>query len=319
MTKVVKGNNRSWESLATASVAPTAPTTYAIMATMMFKISPSYRWIAVLNRRRKRYSSHYCAAPFSTASSAANSSSPIILCACENPESCEKQCPTLLETDRQHVLHPYTSMTNPLPTFPISSARGVHLTLNDGRLLIDGMSSWWAAVHGYRHPVLDAALKEQFEDSMSHVMFGGLTHKPAVHLARKLLQLVSNNNNDSVDHHHFTKVFFSDSGSVSVEVAMKMALQYWFTLEQPSKTKFLSLRNGYHGDTLGAMSICDPVNGMHTMFSGVLAKQFFVSSPTGGLEEDGVQTITEMEQTLMNHHEEIAAVVMEPIVQGAGG
>jgi adenosylmethionine-8-amino-7-oxononanoate aminotransferase len=209
-------------------------------------------------------------------------------------------------------------MTNPLPTFPISSARGVHLTLNDGRLLIDGMSSWWAAVHGYRHPVLDAALKEQLEDSMSHVMFGGLTHKPAVHLARKLLQLVSNNNND-VDHHHFTKVFFSDSGSVSVEVAMKMALQYWFTLEQPSKTKFLSLHNGYHGDTLGAMSVCDPVNGMHSMFSGILAKQFFVSSPTVGLEEDGVQTITEMEQTLMNHHEEIAAVVMEPIVQGAGG
>jgi adenosylmethionine-8-amino-7-oxononanoate aminotransferase len=288
---------------------------------MMFKISPSYRWIAVLNRQCKRYSSSTsgCAAPFSTASSAANStSSPILTCACENPESCENQCSSLLKIDRQHVLHPYTSMTNPLPTFPISSARGVHLTLNDGRLLIDGMSSWWAAVHGYRHPVLDAALKEQLEDSMSHVMFGGLTHKPAVHLARKLLQLVSNNNND-VDHHHFTKVFFSDSGSVSVEVAMKMALQYWFTLEQPSKTKFLSLHNGYHGDTLGAMSVCDPVNGMHSMFSGILAKQFFVSSPTVGLEEDGVQTITEMEQTLMNHHEEIAAVVMEPIVQGAGG
>jgi adenosylmethionine-8-amino-7-oxononanoate aminotransferase len=218
-------------------------------------------------------------------------------------------------------------MTDPLPTFPIQSAQGVHLTLNDGRTLIDGMSSWWAAVHGYRNPVLDKALKEQIDCSMSHVMFGGLTHKPAVDLATKVLQLVNDNNNDQgddgssscTDYHHFTKVFFSDSGSVSVEVAMKMALQYWFTLERQSKSKFLTLRNGYHGDTLGAMSICDPVNGMHSMFSGVLAKQLFVSSPSGGLKEDGIQTISHMEQLLAKHQEEIAAVVMEPIVQGAGG
>jgi adenosylmethionine---8-amino-7-oxononanoate aminotransferase len=260
---------------------------------------------------------------FSSIEAAASSTSAEFdknICACECPESCPQQCHTLLNTDRKHVIHPYTSMTDPFPTFPVKSAQGVHLTLNDGRTLIDGMSSWWAAVHGYRNPVLDKALKEQIESSMSHVMFGGLTHKPAVQLTTKLLQLVNNNNQDgSTDYHHFNKVFFSDSGSVSVEVAMKMALQYWFTLEQPSKTKFVSLRNGYHGDTLGAMSICDPVNGMHSMFSGVLAKQFFVSAPTGGMEEDGKQTISEMKQLLQEHHDEVAAVVMEPIVQGAGG
>jgi adenosylmethionine-8-amino-7-oxononanoate aminotransferase len=243
----------------------------------------------------------------------------MIICACKCPESCSQQCHKLLHADRQHVIHPYTSMTDPLPTFPIQCAQGVHLTLKDGRTLIDGMSSWWAAVHGYRNPVLDKALKEQVECSMSHVMFGGLTHTPAVELATKLLQLINNIHDDSTMYHHFTKVFFSDSGSVSVEVAMKMALQYWFTLDQPSKTKFLSLRNGYHGDTLGAMSICDPVNGMHSMFSGMLAKQLFVSTPTGGMEEDGLQTISEMKQLLQEHHKEVAAVVMEPIVQGAGG
>lgn len=240
-------------------------------------------------------------------------------CACDCPQSCPQQCHNLLNTDRKHVIHPYTSMTDPLPTFPIQSAKGIHLQLNDGRTLIDGMSSWWAAVHGYRNPVLDEALKEQIEGSMSHVMFGGLTHKPAVNLTTKLLQLANNIQDDTTDYKHFTKVFFSDSGSVSVEVAMKMALQYWFTLGQPSKTKFVSLRNGYHGDTLGAMSICDPVNGMHSMFSGVLAQQLFVSTPAGGMEEDGVQTINEMKQLLEEKHEEVAAVVMEPIVQGAGG
>jgi adenosylmethionine-8-amino-7-oxononanoate aminotransferase len=256
-------------------------------------------------------------------------------------------------------------MTDPLPTYPVASAQGVHLTLNDGRQLIDGMSSWWAAVHGYRHAVLDAAMKKQLEESMSHVMFGGLTHRPGVELAGRLLQLVngdiinattsttdetSSNTTDEegrstddgdvlermMEHsnsYHFTKVFYSDSGSVSVEVAMKMALQYWFTLHQRNnsttshdsnasnctKTKFLSLRNGYHGDTFGAMSICDPVNGMHSMFSGMLAQQLFVPSPSGPKLEDAIDTLQQMEQMLQRHSGKVAAVVMEPIVQGAGG
>ncbi|EED95582.1 adenosylmehtionine-8-amino-7-oxononanoate aminotransferase, partial [Thalassiosira pseudonana CCMP1335] len=242
-------------------------------------------------------------------------------CACPSPSTCPNACRSLLDIDRHHVLHPYTSMTDPLPTYPVASAQGVHLTLNDGRQLIDGMSSWWAAVHGYRHAVLDAAMKKQLEESMSHVMFGGLTHRPGVELAGRLL------------HYHFTKVFYSDSGSVSVEVAMKMALQYWFTLHQRNnsttshdsnasnctKTKFLSLRNGYHGDTFGAMSICDPVNGMHSMFSGMLAQQLFVPSPSGPKLEDAIDTLQQMEQMLQRYSGKVAAVVMEPIVQGAGG
>jgi adenosylmethionine-8-amino-7-oxononanoate aminotransferase len=179
------------------------------------------------------------------------------------------------------------------------------------------MSSWWAAMHGYRHPELDAAITRQLEN-MSHVMFGGLTHSPAVELACTLLQM-ANNSNDMDKEHHFTKVFFADSGSISVEVAMKMSLQYWFTLGQSRKTKFLSLRNGYHGDTLGAMSICDPVNGMHSMFSGILAKQLFVPSPCGPAREDANETLMQLEHMLQHHSEEVAAVIMEPIVQGAGG
>eukprot|EP00571_Detonula_confervacea_P009558 CAMPEP_0172315034 /NCGR_PEP_ID=MMETSP1058-20130122/23928_1 /TAXON_ID=83371 /ORGANISM="Detonula confervacea, Strain CCMP 353" /LENGTH=475 /DNA_ID=CAMNT_0013029021 /DNA_START=222 /DNA_END=1649 /DNA_ORIENTATION=- len=232
-------------------------------------------------------------------------------------------------------------MTTPLPTYPVKSAKGVHLTLNDGRTLIDGMSSWWAAVHGYRNPVLDAAMKEQIEESMSHVMFGGLTHRPAVELAARLLQIVNNDYTvaatttsdekskeilledfdlEKMQHEYqLTKVFLCDSGSISVEVAMKMAIQYWFTLQHSKKTKFISLRNGYHGDTFGAMSVCDPVNGMHSMFAGSLANQFFVPSPTGPRPSDAVETLKEMESMLQRHHEEVAAVIMEPIVQGAGG
>ena len=223
-------------------------------------------------------------------------------------------------------------MIDPLPTFPVASAKGVHLTLNDGRKVIDGMSSWWAAMHGYRHPDLDAAIKSQIENNMSHVMFGGLTHLSAVELAYRLLQMA---NDDCNTHHddasclehtmhtnterHFTKVFFSDSGSISIEVAMKMSIQYWFTLGQTTKTRFVSLRNGYHGDTFGAMSICDPVNGMHSMFSGILAKQFFVPSPIGHREIDTRDTLASLEKTLQEHANEVAAVVMEPIIQGAGG
>ncbi|KAL3782332.1 hypothetical protein ACHAWO_011261 [Cyclotella atomus] len=251
------------------------------------------------------------------------------VCKCDSP-SCTK-CQTLLDVDRRHVLHPYTSMTNPLPTFPVASAKGVHLKLNDGRKVIDGMSSWWAAMHGYRHPELDAAIKKQVEENMSHVMFGGLTHEPAVMLACRLLQIANNDCNSETDKdcleylmsnskcHHFTKVFLCDSGSISVEVAMKMSIQYWFTLGQTNKTKFISLRNGYHGDTFGAMSICDPVNGMHSMFSGILAKQLFVPSPSGPNAEDADVTLLELEKMLQSRGEEVAAVVMEPIVQGAGG
>ena len=242
-------------------------------------------------------------------------------------------------------------MTSPLPTFPIKSASGVHLTLNDGRQLIDGMSSWWAAVHGYRHPVLDEAMKTQISDSMSHVMFGGLTHRPAVELAARLLQMVNNDytysrnsdgNSDIVQSaeaedgeeesfldtvdlermqhdYQLTKVFLSDSGSISVEVAMKMAIQYWFTIQQPNKSKFISLQNGYHGDTMGAMGVCDPVGGMHSMFAGVLSQQYFVPSPTGSTLEDATETLQQMEEMLQRHHHEVAAVIMEPIVQGAGG
>ncbi|KAL3792565.1 hypothetical protein HJC23_005535 [Cyclotella cryptica] len=237
-------------------------------------------------------------------------------------------------------------MTHPLPTVPIASAQGVHFTLSNGTRIIDGMSSWWAALHGYRHPKLDEAIRRQVTDCMSHVMFGGLTHRTAVLLACRLLEMVNNdldaesNDDDDDDDdqclkrmanhsidahhnhdHHFTKVFLSDSGSIAIEVAMKMAIQYWFTIlgGNCSKTKFVSLRNGYHGDTFGAMSICDPINGMHSMFDGILAKQWFIPSPSGCREEDGVETIRQLEQVLTCHSKEIAAVVMEPIVQGAGG
>ena len=237
-------------------------------------------------------------------------------------------------------------MTAPLPTVPVASAKGVHLTLEDGRTLVDGMSSWWAAVHGYRHPALDRAMVAQIEESIHCVMFGSLTHRPAVELAARLVQVVNNDarpssalsqENDThggssgldalsatdlerMQHdYHLTKVFFCDSGSIAIEVAMKMAIQYWFTLERPKKTKFLSLRNGYHGDTFGAMSVCDPVNGMHSMFTGSLAPQLFVPVPTGPRSSDAAETLRHMERTLRAHHGELAAVVLEPIVQGAGG
>lgn len=200
-------------------------------------------------------------------------------------------------------------MTNPLPVYPIKSASGVHLHLEDGRSVIDGMSSWWAAVHGYAHPVLDAAIKSQL-GQMSHVMFGGLTHRPASELVGRLVELTPE---------ELTKVFLCDSGSVSVEVAMKMAVQYHYTMGHPNRTKFVSLRNGYHGDTFGAMSVCDPVNGMHGMFSGMLAQQIFVDSPSGPTKEDAEQCAVELEDTLMRHGDEVAAVIMEPLVQGAGG
>ena len=212
-----------------------------------------------------------------------------------------------LEYDKNHLWHPYTSMTDPLPTYPVESAHGVRLKLADGRELIDGMSSWWAAIHGYNHPVLNAALEQQIQ-SMSHVMFGGLTHLPAVTLAEKLVNLTAK----PLQH-----VFLADSGSVAVEVAIKMAIQYWYAQGKTKKQKLLTVRGGYHGDTLGGMSVCDPVNGMHTIFQGVLPRHFFVPQPI--CSDDGANNIEAMEKQLQQHQSEIAAVIIEPLVQGAGG
>ena len=212
--------------------------------------------------------------------------------------------------DRNHIWHPYTSMTNPLPTYEVESAVGVRLKLKDGRELIDGMSSWWCMIHGYNHPALNAAATEQLA-KMSHVMFGGITHEPAMALADKLLQITPPELN---------KVFFSDSGSVSVEVALKMALQYWQAQGQTKKTRMLTIRGGYHGDTFGAMAVTDPVNGMHSLFNHVLPQHLFAprpSTPFGQILQKG--DLDEFTRLIETHNDEIAAVILEPIVQGAGG
>ena len=216
----------------------------------------------------------------------------------------------LLEADRLHVWHPYAAMLNPLPTYPVVSASGVRLKLQDGRELIDGMSSWWAAIHGYNHPILNEAAHTQLA-AMSHVMFGGLTHRPAVELASLLVEITPE---------PLQKVFFCDSGSVSVEVAIKMAIQYWHALGQPNKQKLLTIRSGYHGDTFAAMSVCDPVKGMHQLFKGVLPTQYFADAPRCRFDEPWDETDIDSLRTLLaQHHAEIAAVIMEPVVQGAGG
>ncbi|PIE59325.1 MAG: adenosylmethionine--8-amino-7-oxononanoate transaminase [Desulfobulbus propionicus] len=216
----------------------------------------------------------------------------------------------LLSFDRNHLWHPYTSTIDPLPVFPVASASGVYITLEDGTSLIDGMSSWWSMIHGYRHPVLDAAARTQL-DKMAHVMFGGFTHRPAVELGKRLVGMTPGQLN---------KVFFCDSGSVSVEVAMKMALQYAFTKTGPRKHRMLTIRGGYHGDTFDAMSVCDPVTGMHTLFESSLPKQFFAPRPQCRYDDDwDPDDIETARQILAVHHEEIAAVIVEPIVQGAGG
>ena len=216
----------------------------------------------------------------------------------------------LLDIDKAHVWHPYSAMGSDSPVYPVASADGVRLKLTDGRELIDGMSSWWCAIHGYNHPEMNRALEAQIQ-KMSHVMFGGLTHQPAVELAAQLVALTP----DALQ-----SVFFSDSGSVSVEVAMKMAIQYWNAKGHSNRKLFLTIRNGYHGDTFGAMSVCDPVTGMHSLFQESLTQQYFVDAP--GCQFGQVCTdddIAEFEQTLRSEKEYIAAVIMEPIVQGAGG
>lgn len=215
-----------------------------------------------------------------------------------------------LAFDSQHIWHPYSSMINPPSMFPVESASGVRLRLSDGRELIDGMASWWSVVHGYNHPDLNRAAHEQI-DRMSHVMFGGLTHTPAIELSRKLVEMTPPG---------LERVFLADSGSVSVEVALKMAIQYWHARGKPAKHRMISLRNGYHGDTFGAMSVCDPVNGMHELFSGVLAQQVFAPRPETRFDASfDPADIAELERLLQHHQHELAALILEPIVQGAGG
>ncbi|MFT6371571.1 MAG: adenosylmethionine-8-amino-7-oxononanoate aminotransferase [Gammaproteobacteria bacterium] len=216
----------------------------------------------------------------------------------------------LEQVDANHIWHPYTAMHGGNPVYVVESAKGSRIKLADGRELIDGMSSWWCAMHGYNHPVLNQAVQDQL-GNMSHVMFGGLTHAPAAKLVEKLVEITPE---------PLVSVFLSDSGSVSVDVAMKMAIQYWHAKGKPSKYRFVSLLNGYHGDTFGAMSVCDPVNGMHSLFSNVLAKQFFVDSPDCKFGEPcSEQDIASLSNLLKTQHDDIAAVILEPIVQGAGG
>lgn len=216
----------------------------------------------------------------------------------------------LIEYDKKHIWHPYTSAINPLTCYPVKSAKGVYIELMNGKRLIDGMSSWWSVIHGYNHPELNNALKEQV-DSMAHVMFGGLTHEPAVNLAKKLIEITP----DNLEH-----VFFADSGSVAIEVAMKMALQHWQAKGSKSKNSFATIRGGYHGDTWHAMSVCDPETGMHHIFNNRLPQQYFVDRPQSGFyDEFDKNDIDKVERLFIKEHENIAAFILEPIVQGAGG
>lgn len=215
-----------------------------------------------------------------------------------------------LAFDQQHIWHPYTSAVNPLPCYQVVGAGGVYIELATGEKLVDGVSSWWTAIHGYNHPKLNAAATTQLA-KFAHVMFGGLTHQPAIDLCRTLIEITPTG---------LDRVFLADSGSVSVEVAMKMALQYWACQGNTTKHKFITPRNGYHGDTFAAMSVCDPVNGMHSLFSGVLAEQIFAPAPQTRFNkqwnEDDIQPLQDLIET---HCNEIAALVIEPIVQNAGG
>jgi adenosylmethionine-8-amino-7-oxononanoate aminotransferase len=212
----------------------------------------------------------------------------------------------VIASDQKNVWHPYAKIPSAVPTHLVESAEFVYLNLEGGRRVIDGMSSWWSVIHGYNHPVLNRAMKDQI-DRVSHVMFGGLTHQGAIDLCQKLIDITPKG---------LDKVFLADSGSVSVEVSLKMALQYWYNKEQKAKTHFVTPRGGYHGDTFGAMSVCDPDNGMHHLFQGVLPQHFFVTKPTIGNTKEA---LLDLETTLKDNHQTIAALILEPIVQGAGG
>ncbi|MCL6269280.1 adenosylmethionine--8-amino-7-oxononanoate transaminase [Sansalvadorimonas sp. 2012CJ34-2] len=215
-----------------------------------------------------------------------------------------------MEFDRYHIWHPYTSVTKPIPVFPVVSAEGVRIKLADGSELVDGMASWWSAIHGYNRKELNEALQDQIS-SMSHVMFGGLTHKPAIDLCRKLVEIAPE---------PLQTVFLADSGSVSVEVSIKMAIQYWRSKGDERRKRLLTVRNGYHGDTIGAMAVCDPVNGMHGLFSGILLEHVFVDAPQCRFSDDWDEKyIEELAEALKEHHRDLVGIIMEPVVQGAGG
>lgn len=217
--------------------------------------------------------------------------------------------PVDLDFDQKHVWHPYTSTLAPLPCYPVTHAEGVYLTLEDGRQLVDGMSSWWSTIHGYNHPMLNEAAKSQI-DKMAHVMFGGITHQPAVELCRKLVAISP----EPLQH-----VFLADSGSVAVEVSLKMALQYWHARGE-QRPKFLTVRHGYHGDTFAAMSVTDPDNSMHSLYKGFLPEHIFADSPQRGFFDEWDESdVDDFRTKLIAHHTELAAVILEPIVQGAGG
>ncbi len=208
--------------------------------------------------------------------------------------------------DNQHVWHPYAKIPNDVPTYLVESANGVYLNLKDNRRVIDGMSSWWSVIHGHNNPTLNQSMKDQI-DRVSHVMFGGLTNQPAIEICKKLIEITPAN---------LDKVFLADSGSVSVEVSLKMALQYWYNKGFRDKTRFVTPKGGYHGDTFGAMAVCDPENGMHHLFSDVLPQHFFSNRPAIG---NTSEALLDLEKILKKNHQRIAAMILEPIVQGAGG
>lgn len=216
----------------------------------------------------------------------------------------------LTALDREYLWHPYTSFTNPSPVFPVHRAQGVHIELTDGRKLIDGMSSWWSVLHGYNHPAINKAITDQLHQ-FAHIMFAGFTHEPAAKLAKTLVEITPPGLN---------KVFFSDSGSVAVEVALKMAIQYWHSQGEAQRTTFLALKKGYHGDTIGAMGVCDPHSGMHHLFHQSISHHLFADEPSCKFGEPfDEKSFASFSHILQRNRQRIAAVILEPIVQGAGG
>ncbi|MFV1983509.1 MAG: adenosylmethionine--8-amino-7-oxononanoate transaminase [Thiohalomonadales bacterium] len=212
--------------------------------------------------------------------------------------------------DQNHIWHPYSAMNSDLPVYQVSSAKGVRIKLHDGRELIDGMSSWWCVIHGYNNPVINNAIQEQIQ-KVSHIMFGGFTHDPAIELTKLLIDITPQN---------LQSVFYSDSGSVAIEVSLKMALQYWSTKGQTKRKKFMSLRSGYHGDTFAAMSVSDPETGMHQLYEGVISNQIFIKQPRSQFgQKCSPNDFESFEQVFIKHADHTAALIMEPIVQGAGG